>query len=45
MQKPEENLKYFIEKVQEYYQRSHQAILKKKGLKIKELVKGDKQAT
>ena len=31
IQKLEENLKYFIEKVQAYYQKLYQAILRKKG--------------
>ena len=30
-QELEENLKYFIKKVQVYYQKLHQAILRKKG--------------
>ena len=31
IQELEENLKYFIEKVQVYYQKLHQVILRKKG--------------
>ena len=31
IQELEENLKYFIEKIQAYYQKLHQAILRKKG--------------
>ena len=31
IQKPKENLKHFIEKVQAYYQKLYQAILRKKG--------------
>ena len=30
-QELEENLKYFTEKIQAYYQKLHQAILRKKG--------------
>ena len=42
IQELEENLKYFIKKIQAYYQKLHQVILKKK-LKLKKLNKGNKQ--